>query len=366
MIESFVSFNTSYYIMGRLKSFLLLFLAVVAGVKAQNLLDGYTRVFYADDLKEGKAYFIISDRTKFAGNNTGKPKAMSIQLDSYKVKWGTQYVYWGDFDANEEGFQWIAEKDGDDQWAFKNKVNGQYLGRESGSDNDVLFSATPVGYTLKDLEDGEGRFYMISSEDSRSPHVQGFVRSDRPNNCLAKQDVGITSYVDDVETNGYPARWQLYEVDSTPVETWITDVSQIKEGDQYYLISDRTKFAGSTTVLPKAMACLQSTFKINWGDQYVYWGDLDKESDGFIWTAEKVGDEGQWAFLNKEETARADFQRRVGTLAPRPGIPAKRPSQQQYRQAECGRRQLLQRCGHQRLPWTMETLEGRCRRRNST
>ena len=284
----------------KILSFLTMLFLGSIDVCAQNLIEGYTRVYYADDLKEGKAYFIISDRTKFAGNNTGKPKAMSIQLDSYKVKWGTQYVYWGDFDANEEGFQWIAEKDGDDQWAFKNKVNGQYLGRESGSDNDVLFSATPVGYTLKDLKDGEGRFYMISSEDSRSPHVQGFVRSDRPNNCLAKQDVGITSHVDDVETNGYPARWQLYEVDSTPVETWITDVSQIKEGDQYYLISDRTKFAGSTTVLPKAMACLQSTFKINWGDQYVYWGDLDKESDGFIWTAEKAGNEGQWAFLNKE------------------------------------------------------------------
>ena len=199
--------------MGRLKSFLLLFLAVVAGVKAQNLLEGYARVFYADDLKEGKAYFIISDRTKFAGNSSGKPKGMSTQLGSYKIKWGEQYVYWGDFDEEEEAFQWIAEKVGDDQWAFKNKVKGQYIGRKTGSDNDVLFSATPVGYTLTDLEDGAGRFYMISSEDSRSPHVQGFVRSDRPNNCLAKQDVGVTSYVDDVATNGYPARWQFYAVE---------------------------------------------------------------------------------------------------------------------------------------------------------
>ena len=91
--------------MGKLKSFLLLFLAVVSGVKAQNLLDGYTRVFYADDLKEGKAYFIISDRTKFAGNSSGKPKGMSTQLDSYKIKWGEQYVYWGDFDEEEEAFQ---------------------------------------------------------------------------------------------------------------------------------------------------------------------------------------------------------------------------------------------------------------------
>lgn len=198
-------------------SLAMLFLSGI-GVSAQNLIEGYKRVYYPDDLKEGKAYFIISDRTKFAGNNSGKPKGMSIQLDSYKIKWGDQYVYWGDFDADEEGFQWIAEKVEGDQWAFKNKVKGQYLGRESGSDNDVLFSSTPVGYTLTDLEEGEGRFYMISSEDKRSPHVQGFVRSDRPNNCLAKQDVGVTSYVDDVATNGYPARWQIYEVESAGEE----------------------------------------------------------------------------------------------------------------------------------------------------
>ena len=204
--------------MRRLKSFLLLsFIAMIAvcGVKAQNLIEGYTRVFYPEDLQEGKAYFIISDRTKFAGNSTGKPKGMSTQLDSYTIKWGAQYVYWGDFDEEEEAFQWIAEKVGEDQWAFKNKVKEQYLGRKTGSDNDVLFSTTPVGYTLTDLEDGAGRFYMISSEDPRSPHVQGFVRSDRPNNCLAKQDVGVTTYVDDVATNGYPARWHIYAVDDS-------------------------------------------------------------------------------------------------------------------------------------------------------
>ena len=185
------------------------------GAIAQNLLEDYARILYPEDLQEGKAYFIISDRTKFAGNNSGKPKGMSTQLDSYKIKWGEQYVYWGDFDEEEEAFQWIAEKVGDDQWAFKNKVKEQYLGRKTGSDNDVLFSTTPVGYTLTDLEDGAGRFYMISSEDPRSPHVQGFVRSDRPNNCLAKQDVGVTTYVDDVATYGYPARWHIYAVDGS-------------------------------------------------------------------------------------------------------------------------------------------------------
>ena len=291
------------------KSFLLLFFAMMTaatGLKAQSLSTDYNRVYYADDLKDGKAYFLISDRTKYAGNSTGKPKGMSYKLDKYTISWdkpseGIFFVYWGDFDADEEGFQWIAEKVGDDQWAFKNKVRGEYLGVKNSYDDDVLFSTTPVGYTLTDLNDGDGRFYMTSSDNSHSPHVQGYLRSDRPNNSLAKQSVGDDDYPSDGATNGYPGRWQIYEVESTVTNTWITDVSQIQEGEQYYIISDRTKYNGNSTGLAKAMACLQSNFKINWGDQYVYWGDLDKESDGFIWTAEKAGEEGQWAFLNKEK-----------------------------------------------------------------
>ena len=292
--------------MRKLKSFWALILAILMimpGVRAQNPLEGYTRVFYADDLKEGKAYFLISDRTKFNGNNTGKPKGMSYKLDSYKISWdkpseGIYFVYWGDFDAEEEGFQWIAEKVGDNQWAFKNKVKDEYLGVKNSYDDDVLFSPTPVGYTLTDLEDGEGRFFITSSDNPHSPHVQGYLRSDRPNNSLAKQNVGDDDYPGDGATNGYPGRWQIYEADGVVVNQWITDVSEIKEGEQYYIVSDRTKFNGNSTGLPKAMACLQDNFKINWGDQYVYWADLDKEADGFIWTALQFGD--KWGFLNKE------------------------------------------------------------------
>ena len=290
--------------MKRVKSSLLLFLAAImlvgTNICAQDLIEGYKRVLYADDLQDGKAYFLISDRTKFAGNTTGTPKGMSIQLDSYKIKWGEEYVYWGDFDEEEEGFQWIAEKVGDGQWAFKNKVKEQYLGRKTGGDNDVIFSETPVGYTLTDLEDGEGRFFMISSDDdSHSPHVQGYLRSDRPNNCLSKQNVGDDSYPGDGATNGYPGRWQIYEVESYTGDPYIKDVSEIVEFvEPYYIVSDRTKFAGNSTGLPKAMACLQENFKINWGDQYVYWADLDKESNGFMWYAVKSGE--QWAFKNKE------------------------------------------------------------------
>lgn len=293
--------------MNRLKSSLLLFFAAMmlggTNICAQNILDDYKRIYYADDLKEGKAYFLISDRTKFAGNSSGKPKGMSYKLDNYKISWdkpseGIYFIYWGDFDAEEEGFQWIAEKVGDDQWAFKNKVKEEYIGVKNSYDDDVLFSATPVGYTLTDLEDGEGRFFMTSSDDNHSPHVQGYLRSDRPNNSLAKQNVGDDDYPKDGATNGYPGRWQIYEADGVVVNQWITDVSEIKEGEQYYIVSDRTKFNGSSTTLPKAMACLQDNFKINWGDQYVYWADLDKESDGFIWTALQFGD--KWGFLNKE------------------------------------------------------------------
>lgn len=295
--------------MRRLKTFLPLFFSammVVPQVKAQDLIEGYRRVYYADELQDGKTYFLISDRIKYAGNSTGKPKGMSYKLDRYTISWdkpsdGIYFVYWGDFDADEEGFQWIAEKVGDDQWAFKNVVKGEYLGVKNSYDDDVLFSATPIGYTLSDLNDGAGRFFMTSSENTHSPHVQGYLRSDRPNNSLAKQNVGDDNYPGDGATNGYPGRWQIYEADGTaPVNVWITDVGDIKEGEQYYVVSDRTKFNGNSTGLPKAMACLQSNFKINWGDQYVYWADLDKEADGFIWTAQKAGEEGQWAFLNKE------------------------------------------------------------------
>ena len=292
--------------------FLLILMALAAmlsitSVSAQNLIEGFTRVYYADDLKDGKAYFLISDRTKYAGNSTGLPKGMSYKLNKYTISWdnpssGIYFVYWGDFDAAEEGFQWIAEDMGDGKWAFKNVVKGEYLGVKNSYDDDVLFSATPVAYTLNDLDEGQGRFFMVSADNSHSPHVQGYLRSDRPNNSLAKQSVGDDNYRDDVAENGYPGRWQIYEVESTPpapTEEWLADPSEIKNGDQYYIICQRTKFTGNTTGEPKAFSTLQPSYTVNWGDQYVYWGDLNKEEDGYIWIAEEVG-ENQWAFKNKE------------------------------------------------------------------
>ena len=294
-----------------MKSKFILIIAALAtlfgnmGALAQNLIDGYTRIFYADDLQDGKAYFLISDRTLYSGNKTGKPKGMSNKLDKYTISWdkpssGIYFVYWGDFDPDEVGFQWIAEDMGDGKWAFKNVVKEEYLGVKNSYDDDVLFSASPVGYTLTDLDDGEGRFFMTSSENTHSPHVQGYLRSDRPNNSLAKQSVGDDDYRDDVADYGYPGRWQIYEVESTPTEKWITDPSEIKAGDEYYIICQRTKFTGNTTGKQKAMSTLQSSYTVNWGEQYVYWGDLNKEEDGYIWTAVETDVDGQWAFVNKE------------------------------------------------------------------
>ena len=202
----------------KILSFLAALLLSSISVFGQDLIEGYSRVYYADELQEGKTYFLISDRTKFNGNNTGKPKGMSYKLDRYTISWdkpseGIYFVYWGDFDEEEEGFQWIAEKVGDDQWAFKNKVKGKYLGVKNSYDDDVLFSSTPVGYTLTDLEEGVGRFFMTSSDNSHSPHVQGYLRSDRPNNSLAKQNVGDDNYPGDGASYGYPGRWQIYALE---------------------------------------------------------------------------------------------------------------------------------------------------------
>lgn len=266
-----------------------------------NLLEDYKRIFNISELEDGATYFIISDRTKYAGNSTGKPKAMSPMIDSYTINWGDQYVYWGDFDEEQEAFQWIAEETTDGRWAFRNVTKNLYLGEGSGGDQDVIFSSEPVGYTLTDLEEGAGRFYMVSDDNTHSPHVQGYLRSDRPNNSLGKQTVGDDDYSDDVADNGYPGRWQLYLCKSNVKLGYIDDLSEVKEGATYWIISDRKKWAGSSVETPRAMSTLQSSYSVNWGDKFVYWGALNEEADGYVWEAEKVGDT-QWAFKNKENS----------------------------------------------------------------
>lgn len=81
----------------------------------------------------------------------------------------------------------------------------------------------------------------------------------------------------------------------------ITDLSQIKEGGYYYIVSDRTKF-NNQTGQTKAMGTYQAEYTdwlTSWGTDFVFWGTLKMANNGFIWKAEKVGDD-QWAFQNQD------------------------------------------------------------------
>ena len=191
-----------------------------AEVSEMGGIPGIPWITDVNQIKEGDQFNIISDRAKFAGNATAKPKAMSNAQASYSVNWGEQYVYWGDLDKEADGFVWTAEKVGD-QWAFLNKENGKYLGNMNEGENDVIFSDEPVGYTLTDLKAGAGRFYMTNDESEHSLHVQGYLRNDRANNSLAKQEVGDDDYAQaNAAANGYPGRWRLLKLNADePVET---------------------------------------------------------------------------------------------------------------------------------------------------
>ena len=255
---------------------------------------GLLRINRTSDLTEGEEYYIVSDRTAYASNSTDVPKAMSTQQSSYSVKWGTQYVYWGDIDTTQDGFVWTVEEMPGGQWAFKNKENGRYLGNMNSGETDVIFSDTPIGYTLTDLTDGAGKFTFINDESEYTLHVQGYLRSGRPNNSLAKQANGNDDYSADVAVNGYPGRWHIYVKNTTRIKS----LDDITDGKTYYIVSDRKKYAASSSESLRAMSTLQSNYTTSWGTNYVYWGEMAKNEDGFKWTAEKVGT--QWAFKNVE------------------------------------------------------------------
>ena len=183
-------------------------------------LNYYPWITDVNQIKEGDQFYIISDRAKFNGSSTAKPKAMASLQSHFSVNWGEQYVYWGDLVMESDGFVWTAEKVGD-QWAFLNKENGKYLGNMNEGENDVIFSDEPVGYTLSDLKEGAGRFYMTNDESEHSLHVQGYLRNDRGNNSLAKQEVGDDDYANAYSSQcGYPGRWRLLNLKAEePVDT---------------------------------------------------------------------------------------------------------------------------------------------------
>ena len=172
-----------------------------------------------DEINEGDQFYIISDRAKFNGSTTANPKGMACAQSNFPTNWGDSYVYWADLDKDCDGFVWTAEKVGD-QWAFLNKENGKYIGNMNTGENDVIFSTEPVGYTLTDLAEGEGNFYMTNDESEHSLHVQGYLRNDRGSNSLAKQEVGDDNYeTAESPRNGYPGRWHFVKINSAPVET---------------------------------------------------------------------------------------------------------------------------------------------------
>ncbi|MBQ7742470.1 MAG: leucine-rich repeat domain-containing protein, partial [Bacteroidaceae bacterium] len=257
-------------------------------------------VKYASEIQDGTEYFIVSDRKKFRGNTNGVPKAMACLQSSFTINWGDQFVYWGDLDKTSDGFVWTAERVGT-QWAFKNKEKGQYIGHQNDADDDVLFSTDPVGFTLTDLSDGAGRFYLENDEVEYSPHVQGFLRSDRPNNSLARQSVGVTTYIDDVEEFGYPGRWHFVPAEMsarderigvrTAIETLAAayevaqEVNPVVVGNYYVLINDNAKIKENGKP-EKAMWI--NTEK---SDKRLYWGEYNADDLKFVFQAVDGGED---------------------------------------------------------------------------
>ncbi|MDO4950808.1 MAG: hypothetical protein Q4E49_01960, partial [Bacteroidales bacterium] len=182
-----------------------------ARAAAEALATGGGDVKQVSDIEEGAYYNIVSDRKKFSGNTSTLPKAMSTLQDSYPIKWGDIYVYWGDMaDASADAYQWKAVQSGSG-WAFQNKENGKYLGGKNTGENDVIFSDSPVAYTLADIEDGAGKFYMICDGEEHSLTVQGYGIA-RADNSLAIQREGDDDYDDEAAVNGYPGRWHFVPV----------------------------------------------------------------------------------------------------------------------------------------------------------
>ena len=250
----------------------------------------------AAQIKEGDQFYIISDRAKFAGNTSGKPKAMSTAQADYTVNWGDQYVYWGTLNEESDGFVWTAEKVGD-QWAFFNKEKNMYLGNKNAGEDDIIFSDTPVGYTLTDLKEGAGRFFLTSDDSEHSPHVQGYLMANRPNNSLAKQEVGDDGYERAASAQcGYPGRWRLLKLNADePVET----------GMKIETAADFEAFAqavgdGETTLEAYLAADITLVGEIRVGNSTnQYAGTFDGKGYTITYNYESVGDHsGLFNYVN--------------------------------------------------------------------
>lgn len=257
-------------------------------VAAMGSLTEYPWITSVSQIQEGDQFYLISDRLLYKGNSTGKPKAMSTIQSNYTANWGEQYVYWGDLKKGNDAYIWTAGKVGD-QWSFLNKENNQYLGNMNEGEADVIFSATPVGYTLTDLAEGEGCFYMTNDESEHSLHVQGYLREDRSNNSLAKQEVGDDSYRDDVATAGYPGRWRLVKVNGeTPEEK----VKEIATAEDFIAFAEAINSGKQIDGVLTADIDLGETIVMVGTNGAPFTGTFDGQGNSITYNFKTVGDYG--------------------------------------------------------------------------
>ena len=257
-------------------------------------LSGLRHITDLSQIKEGGYYYIVSDRTKFNVEVT-TPKAIAAWQSGFpawdNASQNKYFVYWSEIQPNNNAFVWKAEKVGD-QWAFQNTSNSKYLGvmhkhhptYPHSSETDMVFSDDAKGFTLTDLNEGEGRWAFTNSECTSPFTPQRY--AERSTYNIALRDGDSDSNATDAETYGYPGRWHLYEI-------------ALEEGVEYFIINDRVPagFANNTGCL-KAMSSLQGSdiHPREWGEKYIYWGDFVPTNDGYKWTIERNGE--KWAIKN--------------------------------------------------------------------
>lgn len=264
---------------------LLMLIPAFGTTWAQPSLNGCRHITDLSQIKEGAYYYIVSDRTKFNGTEN-QIKAMSSYQNYTTWQWSHDFVFWGTLQMSNDGFVWKAEKAGN-QWAFQNAENSKYLGHKNTGETDMKFSDTAVGFTLTNL--GSGQFSFTNSEYTEPLNVHNYPSFDERSVCATEpySDARAT----DAAKFGYPGRWHLYE---------LTGASALEDGETYYIIADRKKYAGNHSDAPKALSVEMDFYTTKWDAAYhhefVYWGDFHPEYDGYSFVAEKNG--YKWKFKN--------------------------------------------------------------------
>ena len=246
-----------------MKKHLLLSLLMLASAFSTTWawdLSGLKHITDLSQIKEGGYYYIVSDRTKFNVEVT-TPKAIAAWQSGFpnwdNASQNKYFVYWSEIQFNNNAFVWKAEKVGD-QWAFQNTSNSKYLGvmhkhhptYPDGSETDMVFSDEAKGFTLTDLNEGEGRWAFTNSEWTRAFTAQRYAANSSYN--IALRDGDNDSDATDTETYGYPGRWHLYES---------TSASALEDGGIYYIFNDCKKHLNPKV---QGMAAQQDYFNPKW------------------------------------------------------------------------------------------------------